>query len=165
MTSSATKLCCILALAAGSSVPVYADTYSSTATVVGSKPHYSQVKQQICEPVVVQDRGTGSNGTGGAIVGGLLGGVLGHQVGGGSGQTAATIVGAVGGAMLGQNVAAGSSASSSHTEERCRYEPTMVQDGYMVSLDTGGYIMQRFYASNVPLPTPGQQVPITVTVQ
>jgi uncharacterized protein YcfJ len=165
MTSNTNKLCCILALAAGFSVPVYADTYASTATVVGSKPHYSQAKQQICEPIVVQDRDTGSNGTGGAIVGGLLGGVLGHQVGGGSGQTAATIVGAVGGAMLGQNVAAANSTNGSHTEERCRYESIMVQDGYMVSLDTGGYIMQKFYASNVPLPTPGQKVPITVTVQ
>ncbi len=46
-------------------------------------------------------RGGGSQGVGGAVVGGVVGGLAGHQVGGGSGRTAATIVGAVGGALVG----------------------------------------------------------------
>ena len=40
----------------------------------------------------------------GTIAGGLLGGVVGHQVGGGSGKDLATIVGAVGGAYAGNRV-------------------------------------------------------------
>jgi uncharacterized protein YcfJ len=42
-------------------------------------------------------------------VGGLIGGVLGHQVGGGSGKDLATVAGAVGGAVVGNNVAGGGS--------------------------------------------------------
>lgn len=41
---------------------------------------------------------------GGALLGALVGGVLGHQVGGGSGRTAATGVGALGGAVVGNRL-------------------------------------------------------------
>jgi len=51
------------------------------------------------------DSGIGGSGVGlGTIAGGVVGGLLGHQVGGGSGQTVATIAGAVGGAALGSGV-------------------------------------------------------------
>jgi outer membrane lipoprotein SlyB len=40
----------------------------------------------------------------GAIIGGIAGGVLGHQFGGGSGNTAATIIGAIGGAAVGNQI-------------------------------------------------------------
>ena len=45
-----------------------------------------------------------SNNLAGTILGGIAGGLLGHQIGGGSGQTAATIVGGVGGAVAGSHV-------------------------------------------------------------
>lgn len=41
---------------------------------------------------------------GGALLGAVIGGVLGHQVGGGSGRDAATVVGVVGGAVIGNQV-------------------------------------------------------------
>ena len=41
----------------------------------------------------------------GTLIGGALGGLAGHQVGGGSGQTVTTIAGAVGGAVVGTKVA------------------------------------------------------------
>src|SRR5579871_6365096 len=41
----------------------------------------------------------------GTLIGGALGGLAGHQVGGGSGQTVTTIAGAVGGAIVGTKVA------------------------------------------------------------
>ncbi|MHB8254162.1 MAG: outer membrane lipoprotein [Acidiferrobacter sp.] len=41
---------------------------------------------------------------GGAILGGLAGAVVGHQIGNGRGQTAATVVGAIGGAFLGNHI-------------------------------------------------------------
>ena len=40
----------------------------------------------------------------GTIIGGMAGGIIGHQFGGGSGNTAATIVGALGGAAVGNEV-------------------------------------------------------------
>lgn len=40
----------------------------------------------------------------GAVLGGVAGGVLGHQVGSGRGNTAATVVGAAGGAYVGNEV-------------------------------------------------------------
>jgi uncharacterized protein YcfJ len=56
-----------------------------------------QVAQQP-QPVVQQQAGLNIPG---AAIGAVIGGILGHQVGGGSGQKIATGVGAVGGAALG----------------------------------------------------------------
>ena len=52
------------------------------------------------EEVVAKGEGSGMGAVGGAVVGGLLG----HQVGGGSGKQIATVVGAVGGAVAGNEV-------------------------------------------------------------
>ena len=52
---------------------------------------------------------------GGAVLGGLIGGVLGHQVGGGSGKDLATVAGAIGGAVVGNNVAGGASMGGTGT--------------------------------------------------
>ena len=49
-------------------------------------------------------QGNGSSGVAGTVIGGAVGGLAGHQVGGGSGKTAATIIGAVGGALIGRAV-------------------------------------------------------------
>lgn len=40
----------------------------------------------------------------GAVIGGIAGGVLGHQIGSGRGNTAATVVGAAGGAYAGHQI-------------------------------------------------------------
>ena len=45
------------------------------------------------------------NGTGGALLGAVLGGVVGHQFGGGSGRTLATGAGVIGGAVAGNQIA------------------------------------------------------------
>ena len=50
----------------------------------------------------LQDQG--SSGVAGTVIGGAVGGLAGHQVGGGSGRTAATIIGAVGGALIGRAI-------------------------------------------------------------
>jgi len=41
---------------------------------------------------------------GGTVIGGIAGGVIGHQIGSGRGNTAATIVGALGGAAIGNEI-------------------------------------------------------------
>lgn len=52
------------------------------------------------EPIRERPQGSGA----GAVVGGVLGAVVGNQFGGGSGRTAMTVVGGVGGAVAGNNV-------------------------------------------------------------
>ena len=49
-------------------------------------------------------RGEGASVGKGAILGGIAGAVLGHQVGSGSGKDAATVVGIVGGALIGNEI-------------------------------------------------------------
>jgi len=49
-------------------------------------------------------RGSGRASGGGALLGGIAGGVLGHQIGSGRGNTVATIAGAVGGAAVGNEI-------------------------------------------------------------
>ena len=46
------------------------------------------------------DRGVGA----GAVIGGIAGGVIGHQVGSGRGNDAATVAGAIGGAIVGHEL-------------------------------------------------------------
>jgi uncharacterized protein YcfJ len=46
----------------------------------------------------------GNANVGGALAGALIGGVLGHQVGGGTGKDIATVGGAVAGGVIGSNV-------------------------------------------------------------
>lgn len=65
-----------------------------------------QLQQQPAQPI------NGQN-VGGLLLGGLIGGVLGHQVGGGSGKDLATVGGAVAGALVGNNVAGRNNAGTS----------------------------------------------------
>jgi outer membrane lipoprotein SlyB len=54
---------------------------------------------------LVQQNAAPANGIGaGTIAGALVGGILGHQVGGGTGNTAATVLGAAGGAYVGNQM-------------------------------------------------------------
>ena len=76
----------------------YEATVTSVRAVVGPPEQRCWVERE----QVVQEKNR-SNAPG-AIVGALIGGILGHQVGGGSGQDLATAGGAVAGALLGANV-------------------------------------------------------------
>ena len=78
----------------------------------------------------------------GAVAGGVLGAVLGNQVGGGNGRTAATILGAGGGAYLGNTV-----------EKRTRTTTTYQ---IKVRMDNGSV---RTYTHNQPVPV-GERVTV-----
>jgi uncharacterized protein YcfJ len=60
---------------------------------------------------------------GGAIAGALIGGILGHQVGGGFGKDVATAGGAVAGGVIGSRVGNTESAPSTHDVRRCETIP------------------------------------------
>jgi outer membrane lipoprotein SlyB len=87
------------------------------------------------ELVRTQERPQPSGG--GALVGGILGAVIGHQIGGGSGKGAATVLGGLGGAIAGNAIEG-------------QQQPGQVQESYRVGVqgDDGSY---RYF--NVPAPT------------
>jgi uncharacterized protein YcfJ len=62
---------------------------------------------------------TGNANVPGAIAGAVIGGILGHQIGGGRGQDVATAGGAVAGAALGANVGRGSDEGYGRDVQRC----------------------------------------------
>lgn len=74
--------------------------------VISSTPVIQQVAvpRQVCtqQPLVVQQQPATSGG--GAVIGAVVGGLAGNQIGGGSGRAAATALGVLGGALLGNSV-------------------------------------------------------------
>ncbi len=91
--------------------------------VVASNPVYENVVQRVpyeeCKTVNVPvQNNTNSdieNGLG-ALLGGVAGGILGHQIGGGNGKTVATIGGAIIGSAIGNNI------SKNHKNGNVYYE-------------------------------------------
>jgi len=77
---------------------------------------------------VAQDQGSAN--VGGAVVGALLGGILGHQVGGGTGKDLATAGGAVAGALIGSNVGRSTQQPSGQDVQRCENVPNNAQPQY-----------------------------------
>jgi len=64
---------------------------------------------------------------GGAIIGGIAGAVIGHQVGGGDGKKVATVAGAAGGAYAGNKIAG--------NMEKTQYQVTVrMDDGHHVTV-------------------------------
>ena len=65
-----------------------------------------------------------------AIAGALLGGILGHQVGGGRGQDIATAGGAVAGAAVGANIGRSGGQATSRDVQRCTSAPSSSRPDY-----------------------------------
>ncbi len=91
----------------------------SVHAVVGPPTERCWIEQQ-------QEAGRprGDANVGGAIAGALLGGVLGHQVGGGSGKDLATIGGAVAGGAIGANVGRNGGGTVTRDVRRCESTPS-----------------------------------------
>jgi uncharacterized protein YcfJ len=91
------------------SLPERGNVHYAWADVLRVDPVYDVVQsshpQQRCYQQQVVQQGDGS--TAGTLLGAVIGGVLGHQVGHGRGNTAATIGGAVVGGMVGNNASSG----------------------------------------------------------
>jgi outer membrane lipoprotein SlyB len=109
MTSNR-KLASLSVLAAAMALGACADMNSAPANNYGSSPAYVQPQNpNYSQFGVVQFidlvRLDNSNAGVGTIAGALIGGIVGHQIGGGNGNTAATAIGAVGGAYAGHELA------------------------------------------------------------
>ena len=127
--------------------------------VISATPIVQQVgvPRQICnnETVVQQPRSSG----GGALLGALVGGVLGHTVGGGNGKSLATMVGAFGGAVAGDQIegrAPGYAQNVQHCSTQTYLENRTM--GYTVVYEYAG----RQYSTQTSY-DPGPQIPVQVT--
>jgi len=78
-------------------------------------------RQGVVDRIEVIRKGDNNN-IAGTVIGGIAGGLLGHQIGGGSGQTAATIIGGVGGAVAGNQVQQRTRGSNETFRVTVRYE-------------------------------------------
>lgn len=96
----------VIALAAVLALGACANTNSSNYP--DSYPQTNNSSREYSEYGVVQSidlvRQGGTGVGGGAILGAVVGGILGNQVGGGDGKTAATVIGAAGGAYAGNEI-------------------------------------------------------------
>lgn len=138
------------------------------ARVQQVEPQYEtvQVPRNECTSQWVQEQRpvAGSNGYGGAIIGGVAGGLLGNQVGKGHGREAATAVGAVVGAIAGDRIAnqGGPAYETAPREVRsCRtvYDAQTRLSGYLVTYEYRGH-----QYSTVMREQPGNTVPVRVSV-
>ena len=84
------------------------------------------------EPAPVTQAPASKANVGGAVLGALIGGVLGHQVGGGTGKDLATAGGAVAGGLLGANVGRNNAgqAVAAPDVQRCTSQPSQAQPAY-----------------------------------
>lgn len=145
-------------------------TMTEYVKVNSSTPSYSTMNEDVpmeqCHDVreAVSDGGTGNADVVGAVAGGALGGVLGHQVGGGKGKTAATIGGAVLGVLAGQNIGSKYNTPQSSSYQVVRKCETVyttkshqVIDGYMN--------IAKFKGKEISVQSqqPLKEIPVTVT--
>ncbi|NKE67084.1 glycine zipper 2TM domain-containing protein [Ramlibacter sp. RBP-2] len=131
--------------------------------VISSTPVIQQVAvpRQVCapQPVVVQQQP--ATGGGGAVIGAVVGGLAGNQIGGGSGRAAATALGVIGGALLGNSIE-GSQAQAAQVQNVQQCTTQTVYE----NRTTGYHVRYEFNGKeyNVQLPyDPGPTIRLQVT--
>lgn len=113
-------------------------------------------------------RDDGRNNNTGVVVGAIVGGALGHQVGKGDGRTAATIAGAVIGGSIGHNIDRNNGdreyRGSDGVVRRCRTVEgrgnRRRSDGFEVSYRYGGQVYQTYTRRH-----PGRMLRVLVDVR
>jgi len=161
----------VLALASGAAwgQNVGSDNVSyAYADVLRVDPVYETVRfrepREECfeQPVVRRERG--SDGSGGAVLGALIGGALGNQVGSGNGRKAATVAGAVIGGSVGHNASRRPDREYETVEQRCRIAEVEREERR-----TAGYDVEYRYKDEVFLSRldydPGNKLRIRVAVR
>jgi uncharacterized protein YcfJ len=106
----------------GDNERLYEADVISVRAVVGPPEQRCWVERE----QVVQER---RNNVPGAIAGAVIGGILGHQVGGGRGKDVATAGGAVAGAFVGNNVGGGQQTTTQDVQ-RCADVPSQAKPSY-----------------------------------
>ena len=166
-----TAITCLLAAAAASTAGAHAETFHDSARVRSAEPQYEQVTipREQCSTQWVNEPVRSANAApsyGGAAIGGVAGGILGHQVGKGSGRDVATALGAVVGALAGDRVGRGTGqpepyATTQRQVTQCQTVNEMQTRiaGYRVTYDYRG---QTFSTLMREQPGPNLQVRVSV---
>lgn len=82
-----------------------ANNYPNTGNAYPQQNTSSYTQYGVVQSIALVRQDTPSSSIGaGTIAGAVVGGILGHQVGGGTGNTAATVLGAAGGAYAGHEL-------------------------------------------------------------
>lgn len=148
--------------------PGVSPTFVDRARVERVEPQYETVqvpRDECTSQWVTENRPVaGSNGYGGAIIGGVAGGIIGNQVGKGHGREAATAAGAVIGAIAGDRIANQNQPQYEQAQREVRSCRTVhdVQQrlvGYRVT-----YEYQGHQYVTVMRDQPGRSVPVRVSV-
>ena len=100
----------------------------------------------------VARQGRGDANPGAVIAGALLGGILGHQIGGGRGKDIATVGGAVAGAAIGSNVGRNSGGMVDRDVRRCESVAIGPPDHWDVTYNFRG-VDHRLQMNVAPGPT------------
>lgn len=125
---------------------IYAANVTSVRAVVGTPQQRCWVEQQqVAKPA------SGYN-VPAALAGAVLGGVLGHQVGGGRGKDLATAGGAVAGAAIGANVGGGGQQVATQNVQRCETVPNQTPEYWDVTYNFRG-VDHRIQMTTAPGPT------------
>lgn len=104
---------------------LYEAYVTSVRAVVGPPEQHCWVERE----EVVQERSNAN--VPGALAGAVIGGILGHQVGGGRGQDIATAGGAVAGAAVGANVGrSGGQQVITKDVQHCTTQPSQAKPAY-----------------------------------
>jgi len=147
--------------------PVAAENVNfAYADVLRSNPVYDTVRsaapREECYDERVERR-DGGNGTGGTVLGAIIGGALGNQVGKGDGRKAATVAGAVIGGAIGRDQATRNDGRYDSVERRCR-----VVDDFREERRLAGYDVEYRYRGEVYMSRldydPGDKLRVRVSV-
>lgn len=108
----------------------------------------------------------GNERTGATIAGGILGAVVGHQIGSGSGRKAATVAGTLLGAAIGNNASRGNDRDEGYYEEPRYRERCEVRDEVRLEERVRGYRVTyryhgRDYVTELPY-DPGPRLRVAV---
>lgn len=148
--------------------PAEESTHFAWADVLRVDPVYDYVRtsrpeRECYDERVTRREDTRGNNTGATVLGAIIGGALGNQVGKGDGRKAATIAGAVVGGSIGHNAARGDDRTYSDTERRCRDVDSGVEERRIVGYDVEYRYRGETYLARLSY-DPGERIRVRVTV-
>jgi uncharacterized protein YcfJ len=138
------------------------------ADVLRVDPVYDYVRTARPERECYDDRvtrheDTRGNNAGATVLGAIIGGALGNQVGKGDGRKAATIAGAVVGGTIGNKSARGDDRTYSDVERHCRDTESSAEERRIVGYDVEYRYRGETYMSRLVY-DPGERIRVRVSV-
>ncbi len=137
------------------------------ADVLRAQPVFEVVRlqrpEEVCgdEAVYYRERGTGS--TSSTLLGAVIGGALGNQIGSGSGRRAATVAGAVVGGSVGNQSSRGPDREYRSLETRCRIVETVTEEERLLGYDVEYRYRDEVYFTRLDN-HPGERLRVRVAV-